>query len=160
MNAGSGSSGGVLFVVYGSGHIGKVAPVIRHLEAQGVRCELLALTLGYKQAQKLGLNPKGYRDFMHLVNREAVLARGRNLLDGNVHPDVDTHETLCYLGVNYQEWVDAYGEEEAARRYAGGGRRAFLPVRFLASVIDDVKPSVVVSTGSPRSEQAGISTVS
>ena len=56
----------ILFVAYGSGHIAKVAPVIRYLRAQGVPCELLALTLGYRQAQRLDLKPKGYRDFLHL----------------------------------------------------------------------------------------------
>lgn len=146
----------VLFVVYGSGHIGKVAPVIQHLEAGGVRCELLALTLGFRQALKLGLQPKGYADFMHLVNQEAALARGRQLLDGNSHPDVDPFESLCYLGVNYEEWVETYGEAGAAEHYAANGRRGFLPVHFLGRVIDDLRPDVVVSTGSPRSEQAAI----
>jgi hypothetical protein len=150
------NDGPVLFVAYGSGHIGKVAPVMRHLQAQGVPCELLALTLGYRQAQKLGLSPKGFRDFLHLVDRDAVLARGAALAEGNRHPDVDEIESQAYLGVNYQEWVDTYGEEEAARRYRQGGRRSFFPLRFIGKVIDAVQPSVVVSTASPRSEQAAI----
>jgi len=145
-----------LFVAYGSGHIAKVAPVIRHLRAEGVRCELLALTLGHTQARRLGLEPHGYRDFLHLVDREAVLARGQQLLAGNSHPDVDDFESQCYLGINYQEWVDAHGEEEAARRWAQGGRRAFLPLQFMGRVIDELRPHVVVSTASPRSEQAAI----
>lgn len=146
----------VLFVAYGSGHIAKVAPVIRHLQAEGVECHLLALTLGHKQAKRLGLDPRGYRDFLHLTDRETVLARGKSLLSGNSHPDVDEFESVCYLGINYQDWVEQFGEAEAARRYAHGGRRAFLPVRFLGSVIDELTPSVVVSTASPRSEQAAI----
>jgi hypothetical protein len=146
----------VLFVVYGSGHIGKVAPVMKHLQSLGARCELLALTLGYQQARRLGVEPRGYADFLHLVDREAVLARGRQLLDGNSHPDVDPFESQCYLGINYEEWVQTHGEAEAARRYASTGRRGFLPVRFIGSVIDELRPAVVVSTGSPRSEQAAI----
>ncbi len=149
-------SGSVLFVAYGSGHIAKVAPVIRHLQAEGVQCHLLALTLGHKQAQRMGLDPLGYHDFLHLTSREDVLARGQALLEGNSHPDVDEFESICYLGINYQDWVEQYGEEIAARRYAQGGRRAFLPVRFLGRVIDQLTPSVVVSTASPRSEQAAI----
>lgn len=152
--AGQGLS--VLFVAYGSGHIAKVAPVIRHLQAQGVRCDLLALTMGHRQAQRLGLEPKGYRDFLHLVDRDAVLAHGRRLLDENRHPDVDDFESCCYLGVNYQEWVDAHGEEVAAQNYAQGGRRSFLPLRFMGRILDELRPSVVVSTASPRSEQAAI----
>ncbi|MBT9512442.1 MAG: hypothetical protein IV104_08840 [Acidovorax sp.] len=149
-------AGTVLFVVYGSGHVGKVAPVIKHLRAQGVPCELLALTLGYEQARRLGLSPKGFRDFLHLVDRDRVLARGEKLLDGNSHPDVDTFESMCYLGVNYEEWVARHGEQGAADRYREGGRRSFLPVDFLGRIIDSIQPSVVVSTGSPRAEQAAI----
>lgn len=146
----------VLFVAYGSGHIAKVAPVIKHLQSQGTRCFLLALTLGYRQAQRLGLQPLGYRDFLHLTDREAVLERGGALLEGNTHPDVDEFESRCYLGINYQEWVETYGDEGAAQRYRQGGRRAFLPVRFIGRVIDEIRPAVVVSTASPRSEQAAI----
>lgn len=146
----------ILFVVYGSGHIGKVAPVIKYLQAQGISCELLALTLGYKQAERLGLAPKGYRDFMHLVDAKLALDYGRAIAEGNYHPDVDAYESLCYLGVNYLEWVEEFGAQEAAKKYQEGGRRSFSPVNFLARVIADVSPSVVVSTGSPRSEQAAV----
>ena len=146
----------VLFVVYGSGHIGKVAPVIKLLQMQGTRCELLALTLGFKQAQRLGLNPKGYRDFMHLVDKRAAFDFGSAMVGDNSHPDVDAYESLCYLGVNYLEWVNYFGKDIAAQKYQTGGRRSFFPVQFMGQVIDDVQPSVVVSTGSPRSEQAAI----
>jgi hypothetical protein len=148
--------GGVLFVTYGNGHIAKVAPVARALEANGVRCWILAMTLGYGQAQRLGLNPIGYKDLLHLVDRDKALAYGRMLWPENQHPDVDELESCSYLGVNYLEWVETHGDEGAARLYAQGGRRSFLPVRFLGKVIDHLQPSVVVSTSSPRSEQAAI----
>ena len=146
----------VLFVTYGNGHIAKVAPVAKALEAQGVRCRILAMTLGYGQAQRLGLEPMGYKDLLHLVDRDKALAYGRMLWPENQHPDVDELESCSYLGINYLEWVEAHGEEGAARLYAKGGRRSFLPVRFLGKVIDHLQPSVVVSTSSPRSEQAAI----
>jgi hypothetical protein len=146
----------VLFVTYGNGHIAKVAPMVNALEAQGVTCPVLALTLGYKQAQALGLQPLGYQDFLHLVDAERALYYGRMLWPENRHPDVDEYESCCYLGINYLEWVEAYGEEGAARLYAEKGRRGFLPVRFMGKVIDFLSPGVVVSTSSPRSEQAAI----
>lgn len=146
----------VLFVTYGNGHIAKVAPVLRALEAQGVECVLLALTLGYRQSERLGLKPLGYKDLLHLVDAERALAYGRRLWPENQHPDVDELESCAYLGINYLEWVQALGEEGAAQRYAQKGRRSFLPVEFLGRVIDWLKPGVVVSTSSPRSEQAAI----
>ncbi|MDR6766152.1 hypothetical protein J2W88_001417 [Acidovorax delafieldii] len=147
---------GVLFVTYGNGHIAKVAPVVKALEARGVRCWVLALTLGFTQARRMGLNPLGYKDFMHLVDAEKALAYGRKLWPENQHPDVDEFESCCYLGVNYLDWVEAYGEENAAQLYAKGGRRSFLPLRFMGRLIESLSPAVVVSTSSPRSEQAAI----
>ena len=146
----------VLFVTYGNGHIAKVAPVVKALEAQGIACPVLALTLGYQQAQRLGLSPLGYKDFLHLVDADKALRYGRMLWPENRHPDVDEFESCCYLGINYLEWTQTYGEEEAAKLYAQKGRRGFLPVTFLGRVIDSIGAGVVVSTSSPRSEQAAI----
>ena len=49
-----------------------------------------------------------------------------------------------------------FGEQGAAERYAAQGRRGFLPIQFMGKVIDHFKPALVVSTSSPRSEQAVI----
>ncbi len=147
---------GVLFVTYGNGHIAKVAPVVKALEARGVRCWVLALTLGFMQARRMGLQPLGYKDFMHLVDANKALAYGRKLWPENQHPDVDEFESCCYLGVNYLDWVERHGEEHAAQLYAKGGRRSFLPLQFMGRLIESLNPAVVVSTSSPRSEQAAI----
>lgn len=149
-------TGTVLFVTYGGGHIAKVAPVVRALQARGVYCTVLALTVGYAAALRMGLQPLGYRDFLHLTDSKRALALGRSLLEGNRHPDVDEAESCVYLGVNYLDWIERYGEEGARQRYKQGGRRAFLPLNFMGRVIDELQPSVLVSTSSPRSEQAAI----
>ncbi len=146
----------VLFVTYGNGHVAKVAPVVAALRERGIDVTVMALTLGYKQAQMLGLQPVGYQNFLHLVDREQALAWGRELLAGNNHPDVDEAESIAYLGINYLEWVDQFGEDEARRRYEAGGRRSFLPLQFIGKVIDALQPDLIVSTASPRSEQAAI----
>lgn len=146
----------VLFVTYGNGHIAKVAPVVQALQAREIACPVLALTLGYKQARDLGIQPLGYKDFLHLVDEKKALHYGRMLWPDNRHPDVDEFESCCYLGINYLEWVESHGEEEAARLYARKGRRGFLPVNFLGRLIASLGPAVVVSTSSPRSEQAAI----
>lgn len=146
----------VLLVSYGGGHVTKIAPVVRELEAAGVRCLVLALTIGYKRAQQLGLQPIGYKDLIHLVDRDLAMEQGRRLLGGQGHPDVDDVESHCYLGVNYLEWVQELGPEMAARRYAEKGRHGFLPVRFFGRVMQALQPGAVVATSSPRSEQAAV----
>lgn len=149
-------TGPVLFVTYGGGHISMVLPVVQALQRRGIACEVLALTTAYKPALQAGLAPRGYRDFLHLVDREAVLARGSTLSAGNLHPEVDALETQSYLGINYSEWIDTYGQQEAARKLAEGGRRAFFPIRFMGRVLDELRPAILVTTNSPRSEQAAI----
>jgi hypothetical protein len=145
------------FITYGASHVAKVAPVVRELRRRNVECLVMALTIGYKRAVQTGLEPVGYKDFLHLANdAEAVLACGRSLMEGNVHPDVDEYETCCYMGINYREWVGELGAERAAAMYAQRGRQGFMPVRFMGKVIDELQPGVVVATSTPRSEEAGI----
>ena len=145
------------FVTYGAGHVAKVAPVVKALQREGVECMVLALTIGYKRAIALGLNPLGYKDFLYLIeDADTVLATGQKLLAGNTHPDVDLHETLCYLGVNFQELADTLGAESALAEYRKSGRQAFMPVNFMQKVIASLKPGVVVATGTPRTEEAAV----
>lgn len=148
----------VLFVTYGAGHIAKVVPVVRELERAGLECMVIALTIAHKKAVQMGLTPLGYQDFLPLLGdrAEVVLARGRALMAGNTHPDVQAHETCCYLGINYQEWVDELGEEGAAQRYAQRGRQGFMPVGFMGQILDALQPGAVVATSTPRSEEACI----
>lgn len=146
----------VLFVTYGGGHIAKVAPVVKELEARGVACTVLALTVGHAVARRQGLSPVGYRDFLYLVDAKKALELGSSLLEANQHPDVDEAESRAYLGINYLDWIEQHGELEARRLYNAGGRRTFFPLNFMGRLLEALRPSVVVSTSSPRSEQAAI----
>lgn len=147
--------GPILFVRYGGGHIGKFAPVAQELIARGMDVQIMALTAGFRIAKRLVFSPVGYKNFLHLVNDpQRVLECSRALLEGNAHPDIDEAESLAYLGINYSEWVDTYGEAEAARLYAEGGGRIFFPVCFMGKVLEEIRPAAVVTTSSPRSERA------
>ncbi|MES2975040.1 MAG: UDP-glycosyltransferase [Pseudomonadota bacterium] len=147
----------VLLVAYGGGHITMVMPVMRELQARGVQCTLLALTTGYAKAQRAGLNPVGYRDLVHLVDSpEEVMAWGERLAPENSHPEVDHQESILYLGVGYMQWVRDHGAVEAERLYRDVGRRGFLPLSFMSKVIQHFAPDAVVTTNSPRTEQASI----
>jgi hypothetical protein len=146
-----------LFVTYGASHIGKVAPVVKQLQSSGVECLVIALTTAYKKAQQLGLSPLGYKDFLHLVEDvDAVLQIGKEFASGNSHPDVSDHESCCYLGINYNEWLTDLGKAGAEKRYAEQGRRGFLPIHFMSLVVRSLQPGVVVATSTPRSEQAAV----
>jgi hypothetical protein len=146
----------VLFVSYGAGHIMKVSAVFKVLQERGYACLVLAMTIGYSKAQQLNLEPVGYRDFLHLVDAEHVLAVGAGLLKGNEHPDVDGFESACYLGINYLELKESLGELEANAHYLKKGRGSFFPLCFFKRLMNYLQPAVVVATSSPRSEQAAI----
>lgn len=148
----------VLFVCYGGGHIGMVLPVIRELEAliPGVQCVLMALTTGYLKAKSIRPDTLGYKDFLHLVDANAVHRWGEHLSAGNTSPDVPMDETIAYLGINYLDLVAQYGEAGAAERYRDQGRYGFEPRNFMGKVIESLEPDVVVATNSPRSERAAL----
>lgn len=149
----------VLFVTYGGGHTSMVLPVIRALRAARpeVECILLALTTGWGRARAEGFEPLGYKDLLHLAaDAEAVLAWGERLRAGNSSPDVSAEETAAYLGINYLELEERLGAEGARAHYAAQGRYGFLPVNFMRRVIRHFVPDAVVSTNSPRSEQAAL----
>lgn len=153
-------SGRALFVAYGGGHIAMVLPVLRAVRAlaPSLECVLLALTNGYEHAVAAGERPLGYRNLLHLVDRDRAVEWGRRLAEGNRSPDVAPEESIAYLGANYLDLQAQYGEEGAAERYAQRGRYTFLPLRFMDRLLDMLQPSVVVATNSPRSEQAALET--
>jgi hypothetical protein len=144
-----------LFVTYGGGHVGMVLPVINELERMcpDVNCVLLALTTGYARA-KAQRPTLGYKDFLHLVDQTAALEWGNRLLPGNTSPDVPEDETRAYLGINYLDLVEQFGEEGAANTYQEQGRYGFRPQNFMRKLLESVEPQVVVATNSPRSEEA------
>ena len=148
----------VLFVSYGGGHIGMVLPVIRELETllPGVQCQLLALTTGHLKAKAVRPDSLGYKDFLHLVDADAVRAWGERLAEGNTSPDVPRDETIAYLGINYLDLIAQHGEAGAADLYREQGRYGFRPLHFMRAVMDALQPDAVVATNSPRSERTAL----
>lgn len=151
----------VLLLAYGGGHIEMVLPVMRVLRQRHPdwTLTLIALTTGHAVALRAGEAPLGYRDALHLFDaaeQTEIEAAGRRLLPGNTHPEVDESETVAYLGINYREWVQAAGTEQAERRWHEQGRHGFLPLQFCRKLLTWLQPDLVLSTNSPRSEQAVI----
>jgi len=146
----------ILFVTYGGGHIRMVIPVVRELQKDAnIHCEILALTTAYSVCQSEGLPCKGYHDFL-TENDAQALAWGRKLAANQHTPGsgISEEESIAYLGLNYHDLILQYGEEKAAEKWRREGRQGFLPLSFMRRIIDRVKPDMVVTTNSPRSERA------
>lgn len=146
----------VLFVTYGAGHIAMVAPVIRELQARepGIHIDLLALTTGAHVARRMGFQPLGYRDFVHWYDADNLQKYAAPLLAETHHPLIDEEESVAYLGINFEDLRQQLGPEAAAQAFATRGRWAFMPLNFMRRLLRHLKPDVVVTTNSPRSEQA------
>jgi len=148
----------VLFVTYGGGHATMVAPVIRVLgQFPGISSETLALTLAGPYFKAQGLSYKGFKDFI-LPGDEAALAWGRKLAAQYHHPStgIEEDEAVAYLGLSYWDLITRFGEVEAQRLCQEQQRGAFYPLSVLDRVLDRVQPDIVVTTNSPRSEQAAV----
>lgn len=148
----------ILFVSYGAGHIAMVLPVIRALREHQPewQIDLLALTTGAHAARAQGFECLGYRDFAAWYDSGQLQRLSQPLLDSTTHPQVDTDESVAYLGINMHDLVEQFGEAGAVQRYAQMGRWAFMPVRFMTRLLKWLKSDAVVTTNSPRSEQAVI----
>ncbi len=148
----------VLFVSYGGGHVEMCLPVMRALRERVPGCDarILALTTAAGVARRAGEQPLGFLDFCTGADGARALAYGERLVDGQQHPDVSREESLAYLGLNFLEWVDELGEDAAWQRWREAGRQGFRPRKLFLRMLSQLAPDVVVTTNSPRSEQAAL----
>ncbi len=153
-----GRSTRILFVSYGGGHVEMCLPVMHALRQQMPGCDarILALTTGFDVALRAGEMPLGFRDFSGFPDAGRAFRYGAQLVSGDEHPGVAREESIAYLGFNFLEWVENEGEEAAWLRWAKNGRHGFLPLNFFRAVLQSLEIDIVVTTNSPRSEQAAI----
>jgi len=135
-----------------------VLPVMNRLKflLPDLQCVLLAVTTGYAKAVAAGVTPIGYKDLLHLADTQEVEHWGRKLYTGISSPDVSKAESIAYLGINYLDLIAQHGETGAAAIYAQHGRYGFKPLHLMRRLLDEIRPHVVVTTNSPRSERAAL----
>lgn len=148
----------VLFVSYGGGHVEMCLPVMHALRTEVPDCQvqILALTTAAAIAKRAGEHPLGFHDFCTGEWGERALRYGAQMLDGKQHPDITAKESQAYLGMNFLEWVEEVGEQNAWLRWKESGRKNFHPTRVMQRILKTIKPDLVVTTNSPRSEQAAV----
>lgn len=148
----------ILFVTYGGGHARMIAPVVRELQNNpDIKITTIALTTGGAIFKSEGLPYKGYRDFITPADTEA-LAWGKKLAAIHHSPDsgIEEEESIAYLGLSYWDLMTRFSEKEAEQRWQEQGRHAFLQVSVFERIIAQLKPDIVVTTNSPRSERAAV----
>lgn len=146
----------VLFVAYGSGHIKMLIPVAQALQASGrAQPVVLALTTAAPVARAAKLDMFQFKDFVR-PSDEAALARSWQLVQDLGGAVGDPDESAAYLGLSYADLEADLGTVAAEAEYRSRGRQAFLPVRTLTRILQDVRPDLVVATNAPRAERAAI----
>ncbi|NER58842.1 UDP-glycosyltransferase [Pseudomonas sp. MAFF212428] len=146
----------VVLVAYGGGHVAMLAPVARSLLQRGHAVVFLALTTAGAYLERVGIPCIGYRHLPE-AGRTEVAEWGRQLTR-ELAPGgaVPLEESIAYMGLNYRELVEEHGPEDAARLFAEKGRQAFCPVAMFKRWFAELRPSLVMATNSPRSEQAAL----
>lgn len=133
-----------------------LAPLAQTLQREGRTFTFLAMTTAGAYLDRRGIPHIGYRELKGAQD-EDVQAYGELLLhDLPVEGPVSREESVAYLGLNYRELVRDHGADKAQDLYKNLGRQAFLPVSLFERVFEDLLPSLVVATNSPRSEQAAL----
>lgn len=146
----------LLFVTYGGGHAHMVLPVVQWFAKHtAIDVQVLALTTAAPVFANAGIAVLGFKDFVRPEDA-AALAWGERLLAGNTSAQVELGQSVAYLGLSYSDLEQQLGVAEAATAYARFGRQALRPVGVLRRIIQQLAPSVVVATSSPRAERAAL----
>ncbi len=146
----------VLFVTYGGGHVKMLLPVIRELERRGsMEVKVIGLTTAAAVLAAANIPCLGFHDLVGDGDSQAM-SWGAELLAGNASPLVDERESVAYLGLSFADLVIEHGLAGAKELLQQRGRGAFLPVATMRRFLEWLKPDVVVTSNSPRAEQACI----
>jgi hypothetical protein len=144
----------ILLASYGAGHVDMLIPVYKEFTKRGHSVVVIGFTMAMFKLQENDIPYLSYRSFLEKKDMDS-LAIGESLVESmELNPKIPVAETIAYMGICYQELVCEYGIEKAAAMYKKMGRQCFLPRKFMSRVLNKIKPNLVLTTNSPRSEQA------
>jgi len=140
---------------YGGAHVNSLIPIIKVLEERGVNYEMLALTAASPLMDKLNIKHKKITDYVK-VDDPLIRKYGEILFEGhhNSYIGITENESIAYLGSNFLEIVETYGEEQAYRIYKKEGINSFFPLKLAMRVLEEESPDILITTESPRMESA------
>lgn len=147
----------ILIVCYGGGHVNMLIPVIKALkETPNIELVVLGLTTAGSVLNRHHIPFLGFRDLVHLSNRRSQ-DYGRFFVEKiSSNNLVPYDESVAYMGLNFNELVEKYGEQKAYEAYEAFGRSVFYPINLMKNFLNDIQPDLVLATNSPRSEKAAI----
>lgn len=153
----------ILFISYGGGHVTLLDEVYSALKLNtNYQVEYLALTTAFPYLRLKYPDDKriksisDYSDAFQEILPE-IKNYGELLLEENYNGgDVKLLDSLYYLGLSYWDLVSVHGEVQAIKLYNEKKRQSFYPINVLEKLLSYVKPDLLITTSSPRMEQASI----
>lgn len=145
----------IFFVTYGGGHVNTLLPIIKQIKKYNLyEYEILALTTAAKIFDKNNIEYKTLKDYA--VDEEVRIGKS---IAQNFHSEgkgISYEDTVAYYGIGFTNLIQDYGQEKAITLLNTNGRKSFLPVRTMKRIINEIRPDIVVTTSSPRVEEATI----
>jgi len=145
-----------LLLSYGGGHAQIIIAVAAEMDRRGIAYDLLGLTTAHAAFLRAGLRSQDVSALLVEDIDSGILAKAGAFTPPSDNPDVTDEQTRAYFALGYEDLVQRFGQAEADRRVAELGRKAFEPVTGFRRYLEALRPSVVVTTTSPRSELAAI----
>lgn len=140
----------ILLVSYGGGHINMLLPIAQRLRELKYEVVFFALTTAIDKLKQTDFKYYTYKDFFY---NDEVQKYGKELVKELDTIKLNDEESIAYLGQNYLELIQKYGEQQAKELYSKSNRQIFNPIESMKHVLENIKPDLVVSTNSPRSEK-------
>tara|TARA_Y100001970_G_C14195421_1_gene837797 strand:+ start:858 stop:2051 length:1194 start_codon:yes stop_codon:yes gene_type:complete len=150
----------IFFVAYGGGHMNIILNIYKFLKKNYpyYKLYIFPCTSAIPQCMDENINFLTYSNFISkkIINDYSKKYEKISKQNHNVNLGLDFKETLAYVGVNIDELTNLYGTEYTNRQLKIYERHAFLPFNFMKKVLNKIKPDLVVTTNSPKTEYASI----
>ena len=145
-----------LLISYGGGHANIVIALAHELERRGLGFDLIGLTTAYAAFRRAGLQPLDVTALADPGQDRVFFDAVREYLPAGHHPNITARQTHAYFALGFADLALRFGWDEAHRRTREGGRKAFEPVSIFARYFARHRPSLLVTTTSPRFEIAAL----
>lgn len=147
----------ILLVSYGGAHYKIMSLLYKSLIQKFPLKQVifLALTSAQKSCEEDEISYKKLGDYEHLFDIKLINNIGNNLISKK-EITLDFDESILYHGLSFFDLSNFFGSKKAYDLYADHGRSAFMPIKTMESIIHHEAVDLVISTDSPRFEQASL----
>ena len=144
----------ILLACYGGGHVQSLIPVVKKLIGRGdFELIIIGFTTARAAFERAGIKAHGY-DYLLDPSDKEWLEFAQDYLPKNSHPDVNEAETLAYYAIGLKDLTLSSSKGNALHKFKELERKAFLPVETFTRFLKKIRPDLVITSTSPRSELA------